>query len=495
MIDNKGKNLVFLFSLPRSGSTLLSLMLGNHSKVSCPPEPWFLLKLAHMNGYCNTSSLFDDELATESTRDFLKANGFIEAARAFAAAAYNQRLQGAGKSIFLDKTPRYYHILGFIDQLFPKAKKIWLKRNLLDMALSYKTSWKIGIDEISGQNVTFYTYDFTVGPYELAAYFQKRDAGKYELKYEDLVSSPREQMADLCAFLGIPYEEAMLNYLKDTGLVSQHKASMYGDKKIFTTSSVHTDSLGKWKSGFTPEEVEQLVGTIGMDIFRQMGYDNAIDELTPFIKKDVSEKACLERRNTINSVKHDKLTAMQLRLELSEADRTARIDVIHKLEERLRESDTDRTVRLDVIHKLEEKLRESDTDRTVRLDVIHKLEEKLRESDTDRTVRLDVIHKLEEKLRESDTDRTARIDVIHKLEERLRESDTDRTARLDVIHKLEEKLRESDTDRTARLDVIHKLEEQLRVSELVQAELTEIKTSRSWKLTAPLRRLHKLFSF
>jgi len=41
--DDQGSNLIFILSLPRSGSTLLQRILGGHSQVHTVAEPWLML--------------------------------------------------------------------------------------------------------------------------------------------------------------------------------------------------------------------------------------------------------------------------------------------------------------------------------------------------------------------------------------------------------------------------------------------------------------------
>src|SRR5437016_3016471 len=83
----------------------------------------------------------DSHLIGQSVSEFLGNDGGVTASRAFATTLYNRRIEAAGKSIFVDKTPRYYHILPFVRQVFREAKWIWLQRNPLDVAASYKNSW------------------------------------------------------------------------------------------------------------------------------------------------------------------------------------------------------------------------------------------------------------------------------------------------------------------------------------------------------------------
>lgn len=68
-------------------------------------------------------------------------NEFNNAAAIFAREIYNSKLAEVGKDFFIDKTPRYYHILSWIDTLFDHSRKIWLQRNPLDVFLSYKETW------------------------------------------------------------------------------------------------------------------------------------------------------------------------------------------------------------------------------------------------------------------------------------------------------------------------------------------------------------------
>jgi glycosyltransferase involved in cell wall biosynthesis len=65
-------------------------------------------------------------------------------------------------------------------------------------------------------------------------------------------------------------------------------------------------------------------------------------------------------------------SAREKAYQASEADRAARLDVIHQLSEELEASEADRVARLDVIHQLSEKLEASEADRVARLEVIQR---------------------------------------------------------------------------------------------------------------------------
>ena len=48
LIDSNGNNLVFLLCTPRSGSSLATVMLQNHSKMFATQEMWFLMSLVDL---------------------------------------------------------------------------------------------------------------------------------------------------------------------------------------------------------------------------------------------------------------------------------------------------------------------------------------------------------------------------------------------------------------------------------------------------------------
>jgi LPS sulfotransferase NodH len=310
MISPDGDKLVFLFSLPRSGSTILSLLMGNHSTILCPPEPWFLLKLSALTEPGNVNSVFDDDWATIGTSEFLSEDAFLQAARAFATATYNWHLKEAQKTIFVDKTPRYYHIIEFIEALFPKAHKIWLQRDPLDVALSYVNNWGVGIDVIVGRQVTAASLDFAIGLFRLADYFDTPSPLKMELQYEAVVRDPTASLVQVCDFLGVEYEDAMLNYANNEAVLDHYAKSMVGDEKVLATSSVHRRSIGKWPTGLQVADIQQIIDLLGFEILRRMGYDGTVATLQSMGITIDCEAEAAELRRQVAHARIDKTTQL-----------------------------------------------------------------------------------------------------------------------------------------------------------------------------------------
>lgn len=358
MVGSEGNNLVFVFSLPRSGSTLLSLMLGNHSKVHCPPEPWFLLRLAEVCGEPSSEKIFDDYFASIASKEFLTEEAFLKSSRAFALEAYNDCLERKEREVFVDKTPRYYHICGFIDRLFPNAKKIWLKRNPLDVAISYKKTWNIGVDTLICRRIDPTSFDLILGLHLLKEYFEDESPYKYEVKYEDIVRYPEEEIKKLCSFCGFAYETKMLQYARNEELMDFFEKAVVGDRYVLGHDGPHTNSIGRWKKELSEGEVSELVSTIGAEIFRHMGYEETLRELDRLSMKDSSAERSVVIPDLEELYKKTRFGAIfksrqELRLRINgmqrEIDRG--LDVIQELGEKLEASNADRAARLDVIQE------------------------------------------------------------------------------------------------------------------------------------------------
>jgi hypothetical protein len=102
----------------------------------------------------------------------------------------------------------------------------------------------------------------------------------------------------------------------------------------------------------------------------------------------------------------------------AEADRAARLEVIHRLG-----GAADRVPALEAA--LSEKAQEAE-----------QLRQNRQAAEADRAARLEAIQRLFEALRQSDADRAAQRDALARLEGALRESEADRAARLVVIQQL-----------------------------------------------------------
>ena len=128
------ENLIFLISQPRSGSSLLQQILISTGAIKSVPEPWFMLPLVYLNKDSELESGYNHHYAHINFRRYLSnhqnsKNLLNKIIKDASLELYNlNRLEGS-ETHFLDKTPRYYHIVNELLDLFPESQFIVLTRN------------------------------------------------------------------------------------------------------------------------------------------------------------------------------------------------------------------------------------------------------------------------------------------------------------------------------------------------------------------------------
>ena len=283
MITSEGENLIFLMSVPRAGSTLLSAILGGHKEIFAPPEPWLLLALKNLR----EPHMFDPaggHLISIGVGELLDDEAHLESCRSYALTAYNRLLEKHGKSILLDKTPRYYQIVSFIDRLFPKAKKVWLVRDPIDVAASYLNTWDVNLGDDLLHNAfdgslkkIFAMYDFVLGHKLLAAHFLSGDSpDRCFIRYEDLVEDAGPKIDGLCDFLGIERDKSLIDFSANTDLIKKYDKAFMGDKAFADTDKIHSKSIGKGVEEFNKGQLRTMLEVIDPELFERLGYANTI---------------------------------------------------------------------------------------------------------------------------------------------------------------------------------------------------------------------------
>jgi hypothetical protein len=189
---------VFIFSAPRSGSTLLRVILGSHSELYAPPE----LPLKHLGVRAETqwiqTSLDGLELGVEDLEHMLWDRVLAEA------------LRRSGKPRLVVKTPSNILVWERIAATWPDAAFIFLLRHpaaaVASLHSSFDPAWRPeeagSMEESVARGLRYMT-----------VVEQAREAlPGLTVRYEELTASPERVVRELCEFLGVPFQPAMLEY-------------------------------------------------------------------------------------------------------------------------------------------------------------------------------------------------------------------------------------------------------------------------------------------
>lgn len=187
---------IFVIGSPRSGTTLLRLILDSHPNISCGPETHFLMGLATIVG---------------ERWELIQRFGFDKAYWHQRIAEFFDSFQmeyarKRGKRRWAEKTPRYTTILGFINDVFPDTQFIHIIRDGRDVVASHRDRWGYRSAMIATGLWRKYV--------TLARDFGRMlpDDRYHELRYEDLVSKSESVLRDMFDYLRERWDPAVLKY-------------------------------------------------------------------------------------------------------------------------------------------------------------------------------------------------------------------------------------------------------------------------------------------
>lgn len=263
---------VFILGCPRSGTTLLRLMLTSHSKICIPPESNFIMDLfpewnnaAFHNKYqidCALKALYDNDKFPEwdIPRNLIK-NRLLSRLPFDFAGFVNQiylcYMEKLGKSgVWGDKNPGYIHHLDKIIQLFPNAKIIHMVRDGRAVFSSGLKANKIKSDlglppKFSGDAFSSYL------SWKTALDSAKNKSGLpnfYEIKYENLLDRPSAVLGKVCTFLNVQFEKQMLAYSlqnKEHNLVPKHRIYWH----MNTLRSLDSERANAWQKELPRKDI------------------------------------------------------------------------------------------------------------------------------------------------------------------------------------------------------------------------------------------------
>jgi len=272
--------MIFITGASRSGTTLLSFVLRNHSAVFGLRELQYFGKAWDPR---DARRRFTTSEAIEAAADMLacQQHGVVarvtgpghrrEAAAVVAAlgpagadpvalfAAVTHGLaSSAGKAIACEQTPRYIFYARELLNCYPAAQVVHIVRDPRAVMASQKKRWQQR--RVATKTSRLPSYEsvrvwVNYHPYTIARLWSRATAAALALedhprvtlvRFEDLVRDPEATVRKLCEHLGIGYEPGML----DVGQVnSSHQSPVDGRRP-----GLNSDAIDKWQDVLSPAE-------------------------------------------------------------------------------------------------------------------------------------------------------------------------------------------------------------------------------------------------
>lgn len=280
----KAPPVVFVLSSPRSGSTLLRTMLAGHPDLFAPPELYLLMfesmaeRKVQMdaNGYYWMSFGLINALemmgATEEEAARWLAQ--VEADDLPVGQIYRALRQRAGGRMLVDKTityPMHPQWLQRAERMCREPKYLHIVRHPCAVIESIVRLHFQG----TAMGNHFGVWDdnpwlfaekwWTVSCRNSMNFLESIPLDRqHTLRYEDLVADPEPEMLNVCAFLNIPFHNAVLD-----PYAGSRKQDGLGDPNLITRNRVDPALASAWKKNRPP----QALSTSTRRVAEELGYE------------------------------------------------------------------------------------------------------------------------------------------------------------------------------------------------------------------------------
>lgn len=254
----------------RSGTTIFRVILDTHPNMCCGPESvLFAPRWPRLDTL--TGRFMTDEGTVREMLDRSRSQAsFID--------EFFQRYAAArGKPRWAEKTPANVRHLGFTFEHFPKARFVHVIRDGRDVVCSLRTHPRYAV--VDGEMVELHTsnpieqcIDRWVRDVRAGLRFRK-DPRYTEVKYEDLVSRPRETVQRICGFIGEEFHEGMLRFYE---VREQSRNYVHFAQTPEATMPIYTHSVSRWRTELGPDDIALFKKQAG-GLLNHLGY--AEDEM------------------------------------------------------------------------------------------------------------------------------------------------------------------------------------------------------------------------
>jgi pimeloyl-ACP methyl ester carboxylesterase/NAD(P)-dependent dehydrogenase (short-subunit alcohol dehydrogenase family)/aryl carrier-like protein len=280
---------VFVLSAPRSGSTLLRVMLAGHPGLFSPPELHLLpgATLADRETFIAGSGM-----ESGLVHAFMEAGDLNRPAAEALLERFRRdgvspreiylHLGAASRRRVIDKSPTSALRREWLDRSadwFPDALYLHLVRHPIAMIESFVRMRMHRLLAVDGRGDPWQVAEQVWRSCEenVEAFFASvPEDRKFRLRYEDLVTDPEGRLRGVCDWLGVPFEAAMLDpYGPDRmteGVAGE--STHVGDPNFARRRAIDPALADAWRTVTLPRPLSR--GTVA--IARSLGYDSAGEE-------------------------------------------------------------------------------------------------------------------------------------------------------------------------------------------------------------------------
>lgn len=259
----------FIVGVPRSGTTLLSILLNNHSEVYIDALSVGRRMVLCFEKYLHYLALEPNKNPNELLRtifekdnrgdicsvvDYQNIGNYQNIRELFQKSVETQAKQ-QGKKHWGDKTPLLINHIPETLELFPTARFIHLVRDARPNAYSLMnrqyTDLRLAAQQWKDENTQARVHRHVIGEAQFKI-----------IRYEDLLRDTDNVLRDICKFLQIDFQPSMID-------PEQDKSTLNPDS--YVKPKIEVDKIDDWKGKMSAAQirtVEQICG----DLMQEFGY-------------------------------------------------------------------------------------------------------------------------------------------------------------------------------------------------------------------------------
>ena len=228
---------IFLVGFPRSGTTLLDVILDSHPLIQVVEEQDIVKRMLD-----SISSLTGNNF--NKLKD-INSNQIKEIRNIYFQTLESKIIKKADSKFYIDKLPFNMIYIGEILRIFPNSKFIFSLRHPCDSVLScFIQDFNLNDAMVNFLDLrdSAYLYNISMKLWEQYKFIFKFD--HYEIKYESLVENLDDTIMSILNFLGIPWNDCVLEYHKTAKKRERVNTPSYNQ----VTKPIYTKSIGRWKN-------------------------------------------------------------------------------------------------------------------------------------------------------------------------------------------------------------------------------------------------------
>ncbi|MDJ0714931.1 MAG: hybrid fatty acyl-AMP ligase/type I polyketide synthase [Prochloraceae cyanobacterium] len=314
--EEKLPGIVFILSSPRSGSTLLRVMLAGHQALSAPPELHLLpfetmgqrqeqLGKSYLGEGLARALMELQNIEAENSQqlvsDWVKENLPVHK-------VYGKLIELAGDRLLVDKSPTYgFHkeTLKRAEELFENAKYIHLVRHPYAVVESFarmRMDKLLGIEKGTPHQIAESIWTRT--NQNILDFLAKINPDRHcQISYEDLVTQPQVEMQQLCEFLDIPFDSSVLKPYEGDRMTDgvSNKSMSLGDPNFLKHQQIDPKLALTWKKIQLPHQLEEPARQVACSLNYQLPNEDISDRTPSNTTEGVPLRGSLRDREEATS--------------------------------------------------------------------------------------------------------------------------------------------------------------------------------------------------